>query len=82
MKLTTWFQVRWQQKDSHGEEVGQTTGGHVSESNLLLANRQPRGVPIGPVSANEGITNRKSVPPGQGKDDLHPESCQNLMYYF
>ena len=84
MKLTALLQVRWEQKDSHSAEVqGQTAAGdHVSESHLLLADRHPADLPIGPASANEGITNRKSVPPGHEKDDLSLVSCQNSWVFF
>ena len=84
MKLRALLQVRWEQKDSHSAEVqGQTAAGdHVSESHLLLADRHPTHLPIGPASANEGITNRKSVPPGHEKDDLSLVSCQNSWVFF
>ena len=77
------MQIRWEQKDSHSE-VGRGTGtdgsrDHVSESHLLLADRHPTHLPIGPALANQGITNRKSVPPSQKEDDLRSKSCQKSI---
>ena len=73
-----WSEV-YLQKDSHSTEVGQTAGDHVSESRLLLADRRSRDAPVGAVSANHCITNRKSVPPSQREDDLRSKSCQKSI---
>ena len=67
------------QKDSHSTEVGQTAGDHVSESRLLLADRRSRDAPVGAVSANHCITNRKSVPPSQKRTTLDRKAVKNQL---